>query len=325
MQSAEVEKYPFVSIVIPAKNEEKNIARCIEGIYSIDYPRSKFEVFVVDNGSTDRTVEIARQMEVKTFVLQDITIAALRNYGFSQCKGDLVGFIDADCISSAQWLKEAVKIMIKKKDVVAVGGILSLEKGRSEDWIEEYWIDYLNSKYYDDIQYTSTISSFCFIVERKAMEDVGGFNEELVTCEDSDLGYRISQSGGKIVVDKNINVIHLRNAKNASEFFIRQVWQGQSNLTNIFLHKFELKELPSIVIPIIYFVSLLLFPFTFLEMLNPFRWTIIFFLITLPVVASIKTRVGLKASRLPGYFFIWFLYFSARGLGMVMKTAKWKS
>ena len=55
------------------------------------------------------------------------------------------------------------------------------------------------------------------------LQEAGKFNPKLVTCEDSELGYRVTALGWKILADKSIDVIHLENAKTLSRFFIRQL------------------------------------------------------------------------------------------------------
>ena len=320
-----MKEYPFVSIIIPAKNEESNIALCLEGIQSLEYPRNKLEVIVVDNGSEDRTVNIAKSMGAMTFILPNVTIAALRNYGFYQSKGKFVAFIDADCIPNAQWLTIAVRIMLANKNIGVVGGILTLREGGSKYWIEEYWLHYLNSRYRHNKQYVNTFSSFCFVVRREKMEEVGGFNERLITCEDYDLGYRIFKTGCKIVINKKIKVVHLRNAKNAYEFFLRQAWQGRTNLINFLSHEFELKEFTSVIIPIGYLISIVCFPVTLLlKMAYPLKWVLAFISFCLPGIITIRTRIGRNKLRFWGYYYLWFLYLCARGIGVLFKVDHWK-
>lgn len=320
-----MDKSPFISIVVPTKNEEHYIVRCLESIQLLEYPKSKYEFIVVDNGSVDQTVSIAKGMGAQTYILRDITIAALRNYGYKKSRGDYVAFLDADCVPNAQWLNLAINTMMTMEDVSVVGGIVTLEEWGSRHWIEEYWLAYLNSKYHNNINFVTTISSFCFVIRREIMEDIGGFNEGLVTCEDSDLGYRISQTGTKMVINKDIKVIHLRNAKTASEFFRRQLWQGRSNLRSFFSHKFKFNELHSILIPIIYLIFIVFLPLSFLfNALNPFRWVIAFFLVSLPILITFKNPVGRRKRQFPGYVCLWFLYLLARGSGMLIKITKWK-
>jgi GT2 family glycosyltransferase len=86
-------------------------------------------------------------------------------------------------------------------------------------------------------------------VRKSTFKHIGGFNEELVTCEDVDFSYRLKMHGD-IISDSRINVIHLGEAKTIKEFFKKELWRGRSNIVGIFSHGLTLKEIPSLSIPI---------------------------------------------------------------------------
>ncbi|MBI5742122.1 MAG: glycosyltransferase [Nitrospirae bacterium] len=316
--------YPFVSIIIPVRNEEDYIQSCLHSVTKLDYSKEKYEVIVVDNNSTDSTREIvSRFNDVIVLEKKTGTIGTVRNFGARHARGEIIAFLDGDCVPDPQWLNIAITTLMTLRNVTVVGGIIALEKERS--WIEEYWINYLNSKYQTKINYVSTISSFCFVIKKETMEDIGGFNEQLITCEDSDLGYRISQTGRKLIVHKDIKVNHLRNAKTSWEFFGRQLWQGRANLKSFVSHKFEVNELYSIVTPLFYLLLIAYVTLSFVLSSFYFNKWVLILLIAIPVIITLKQRVGRDKKCFPGYCYIWFLYLFARGLGMLIKIARWKS
>lgn len=113
----------FVSVVVVARNEERNIAPCIESVLGQDFPHDRYEVVVVDGGSTDRTVGIVRQYPVRLIVSDRAIIGYQRNIGVQNSQGEYVAFTDADCVADREWLKKLAAAMEgRETQVVAVGG-----------------------------------------------------------------------------------------------------------------------------------------------------------------------------------------------------------
>ena len=116
-----------VSVVVVARNEERNIGPCLESVLAQDYPHDQYEVIVVDGGSTDRTAEIARRHPVTVVVSDRAVIGYQRNLGVRQARGRYVAFTDADCVADREWLKKLGAAMAAAEadapaDVAAVGG-----------------------------------------------------------------------------------------------------------------------------------------------------------------------------------------------------------
>ena len=98
----------MVSFIIPTKNEEKNIQNCLESIKRQDFDCGRIEIIVVDNNSTDKTREIAREYTDKVFT-HGTERSSQRNFGACQAKAEILGFIDADMILSAGVIDEVIK------------------------------------------------------------------------------------------------------------------------------------------------------------------------------------------------------------------------
>jgi glycosyltransferase involved in cell wall biosynthesis len=107
-----------VSVVIPALNEEAGIERCLR---SIRRQSQQLELILIDNGSVDRTPEIARKHCDRVLVKPGYSLAEMRDLGAREAAGDIVVTTDADCEAPPHWLRELIK-PFDDPEVVAVGG-----------------------------------------------------------------------------------------------------------------------------------------------------------------------------------------------------------
>src|SRR2546428_3292246 len=114
--------YPSLSVLVPAYNEEKVIARTIEGLLETDYPDK--EIIVIDDGSKDKTLEIANRYKSKVKVLhkENGGKASALNYGITFAKGEIIVIVDADTIVGRNALKQLVKGFGKDEKVTVVAG-----------------------------------------------------------------------------------------------------------------------------------------------------------------------------------------------------------
>jgi glycosyltransferase involved in cell wall biosynthesis len=301
---------PTIDVVIPAKNEEKWIRRVIENVQQVHYPRELLSIVVVDNGSHDQTKNICQQFDGVKMVSCVGSIAAARNYGAKKTSGDVIAFLDADCLPPAHWLERSTHQLENGFDVVSA----VIDKDPDHvTWIERCWVDYLNAKYDQDETSVKSISSFCFVIARATMIEVDWFDETLLTCEDSDLGYRLHQNGKKLIVDKTIQTAHLRNAKTCRDFFLRQIWQGRFNFRSASRHGFEWTEFPTLAAPVAFLALVILMPLAFAISID-FGLMVLLAVICFPLtIAAFKRRSGQPKS-LFQFTAIWSIYLFARGL-----------
>jgi len=100
---------PFVSVVVPVFNGGRVIGECLESLVGQDYPADRYEVLVVDNASTDGTPEVVRKYPV-CLLSENTTRSsyAARNVGICHAKGEIIAFIDANCVPAKDWLRQLV-------------------------------------------------------------------------------------------------------------------------------------------------------------------------------------------------------------------------
>lgn len=112
---------PFVSVIVPVLNGEGTIADCLTSLLKMDYPQERWEILVVDNGSTDRTAEIVQAYPVVLLREERRGAAAARNRGIEASRGEILAFTDADCVVSTGWLRELAQAF-EDKSVAGVEG-----------------------------------------------------------------------------------------------------------------------------------------------------------------------------------------------------------
>ena len=256
-------KNKTVSIIIPAYNEEEYLPSCLASIDSLHYSKEHIEVIVVDNGSTDRTMEIARSYGAKVIRDDDMNVSGLRNFGAKHSKGEILAFIDSDCVVSSDWLINASKYFDNMK-VSAWGSPPTLPE--KPTWVQRTW--YLVRKREKPVQRVDWLESMNLFVKKNIFFLIGGFNESLVSCEDVDLCYRIHQHG-TIISDAQIKVVHMGEAKTVKDFFVKEIWRGISNLNGVRSHGLILREIPSLLIPIYFGAFIPLFFLIMLIYSNP--------------------------------------------------------
>ena len=191
---------PPVSIIVPAYNEEENIAETIEGLLAMDYP--EFEIIVVDDGSTDRTYEIAKRYEgprVKVFKKPNGGKASALNFGMKHVRYDFVACMDADSVPARDALRELMKFFSDER-VGAVTPALLVYKPRN--LVEKFqWAEYLTSelirRVYDHMDAQYVTPGPLSVYRKKVLDEVGPFNEESIV-EDLEMAIRIQHAGYRI-------------------------------------------------------------------------------------------------------------------------------
>jgi glycosyltransferase involved in cell wall biosynthesis len=211
-----------LSIIIPAFNEENYINRCLEAIKKMNNENMDLEIIVVDNGSTDKTVEISQSYGAKVLIKREGTIASLRNYGAKNSKGDLISFLDADCIVSEDWLSKAL-VYVRDKERIVIGFRLSIPT--NSNWVAQSW-DLLFSKR-DTTSEVDWLPTGNIIMAREAFMVVNGFDETLESNEDYDFCFRLRNKGHEIISCADTSVIHLRPPKSLRDVFKKELWHGK--------------------------------------------------------------------------------------------------
>ena len=198
-QPPEIAQMPLVSIVVIAYNEEKYIERLLASIAAQDY--AKYEIILVDDHSSDKTVEIARKFELKLplqIVQKDIRGASRsRNYGASFAKGEVILFLDADVTLPADFINSNIKPFIEQKLSIAGVDFITESNSRIDKLITALYRTWLKLVQYFNPRGIGFCLFACEELHKKVL-----FDETVVMSEDFDYVKRAVQYGKFRIIDK---------------------------------------------------------------------------------------------------------------------------
>lgn len=211
------------SIVIPAKDAAATIANCVRALLNQqDYiSHQDYEIIVVDDGSSDQTASIARELGVQVISQVNAGPAAARNAGVQQAQGEIILFTDADCIPTSNWLAEMVK-PFNDSDVVGVkGAYLCQETNLISRFVQqEFEYKYLLLSKLPKIDFIDTYSA---AYRKNIFKENGGFDMRfpVPSVEDQELSFRLARKGYKLVFQPSAKVYHQHDVS-VWEYFRRK-------------------------------------------------------------------------------------------------------
>jgi glycosyltransferase involved in cell wall biosynthesis len=208
------------------------IGACLESLVRQNFPRSAFEVIIVDNGSADRTVDVARSFEqslnLRVLHRSGIRIAGLRNLGASSATGEFVAFLDADCVAPAHWLTQAVSLL--RADRLSVIGAHYMVPPNSS-WVAKAWYEDQHLLKDGAVSY---LPGGDLLLSQNLFLKSGGFDETIDTNEDAEFCERISALGTPVLAFPRLAVVHLGTPQTLSVFYRKHRWHG-NDVLRVFL------------------------------------------------------------------------------------------
>lgn len=202
---------PFVSVIIPAYNAAATLPACLTALAAQTYPRDRYEVIVVDDGSQDTTAEIAAAAGVRVIRQANAGPAAARNAGAAAAQGELLLFTDADCAPVPGWISALVGAFADPLVAGAKGAYLTQQRGLVPRFTQlEYEDRYDRMAGAETIDFVDTYSA---AYRQEIFQANGGFDTIFPTAsvEDQELSFRLAEKGYRLVFVPQARVYHRHN------------------------------------------------------------------------------------------------------------------
>lgn len=218
------------SIIVATHNRRNKLRLCLQSLLNQNYPQEQYEVIIADDGSTDGTRAMVKELASKTSNLTYLRVAdnpkgpaTARNFGLKKAKGEILAFTDSDCTVPQDWLSELEQGYQKYPQAAGVGGYLEAPKELLRSNCFARYEVHNEKKYFPQIdnrnsrpcapdvtfgEYLSTkrdehpFESNNISYRKAVLSEVGGFDESFppfASGEDGDLKERVVNRGGKVL------------------------------------------------------------------------------------------------------------------------------
>lgn len=317
-----MENSPFVSIIIPCRNEEKYIERCLSSVIGQDYPKEKMEIFVIDGASEDKTKEIAERFSADySFIKildnpQKFTPFGL-NIGIKKSSGSVIVRLDCHAAYQKDYILKCLKYLndYQADNVGGVAKAMSGEDGFFSKAIAislEHSFGAGSSHFRTGVKEPKWVDTvFCGCYKKEVFDKIGLFNENLIRSQDYEFNLRLRKAGGKILLAPDIVSCYWPKGK-ISDFFKHNLVDG---IWSIYPLKF-VKTPFSIrhYIPLAFVSSLLIS--VILSLLIPLFKVMFFLIIVFYLLASLYFSYKIsKKEKDFKYLFLMPVVFAVRHFG----------
>lgn len=185
---------PLVSVIVPVYNMEQFLGETLDSVLASDYP--SFEVIVMDDGSKDSSLQIAKayaskDARVKAYTQPNAGACAARNHAIALAKGELILPVDADNTITSAFIRKAVEVIVQDDDIKVVCPRADFFGDRSGEWVlPPFSLKLLARK---------NIMDTCALYRKSDWERVKGYCEEIIAREDWEFWISVLKDGGKVV------------------------------------------------------------------------------------------------------------------------------
>lgn len=204
---------PHFSVVVPTYERPAQLAACVRALSQLDYPRERFEVLIVDDGSARPPQEVMEQfreaLDVKLFEqTKNAGPAAARNLGARHARGEFLAFTDDDCEPERGWLRAFASRFAEAPARIVGGRTVNALAHNPYAETSQLIIDVVYAHFNDNASEARFFASNNFAVHAASFREAGGFDETFRTSEDREICARWRSRGLGLTYEPRAVVLH---------------------------------------------------------------------------------------------------------------------
>jgi len=219
-----------MSVIVPTRNRPRALAACLASLAELDYPRPRYEVLVVDDGGEIPAAQAVcaehERLDLKVVVRLPGGPAAARNCGAASARGDMLAFIDDDCVADRGWLRALASALRARPGSMVGGCTVNALTGNPFSSASQAVLDFVYSYFNADPASARFFGAANFAIPAAAFREMGGFDERFWTSEDRDLCDRWLERGGSMAFAPEAVVRH-RHALTLGSFLAQHFAYGR--------------------------------------------------------------------------------------------------
>jgi succinoglycan biosynthesis protein ExoA len=334
--TADIENPPFVSVIMPVRNEADFIEQSLGSVLAQNYPHDRLEIIIADGRSTDETVELIKNLKKQTAIPVLIVDNPERiaptglNRAIAVAKGDIIVRVDGHCEIDRDYVANCVRHLVEKKAEGVGGPIETIGETLQAQAIavamsSRFGVGGSAFRTVNDREMQVDTVAFPGYT-REILKKAGAFNEELVRNQDDEYNYRIRKLGGRILLAPDIRSRYYSRSSFRSLW--RQYFQyGYWKVRVLQLHPKQMSVRQ--FVPFVFVASLI--SLTLLGFLWDFRPLLALLALygAANLLATVKASSGIRAAGLPyvslAYAILHFSYGLGFLSGLVAFRGKWRA